>query len=243
MAAGPSSSDCSHTPATFPSIETASNLAGCRTSWRHKDSSENTPSSVDNDDAAYIVPAIPASSLLRGSIPVLAEEGSYAHINNSAGPPPISVTQRSTSPASTASGVADPSGLREVMPWVQDDGIHTAGVECEDTDHSASIISPPLRVLVYRRQQKLKEQEKQGPTRQTASGPILAPLQPQYTPPRRRPTPPGVPSFESANRTLESRLALRRYDTGQPMHNTSNTSTVRTSSNGLSNGPFSNLSL
>lgn len=240
----PSSSSAPHVSSAFPVIGIASRFPSRRPSWRHKDSSEDTPSTVESDNAAYIAPGIPVSSLLQGSISLPPAEGdACTRISGRAEPIPNSNAQRSASLASATSGVTDASGLQEVMPWAQDDGTHTAraGVEGGDADHPASIISPPLRVIVNRRRQKLKQgQENHVPTDQLGSRPLLAPLKPQYSPPKRRPTPPGVPSFESAQRTLESRLALRRFDVGQPR---SNFGTVRTSSSGVGNGTFSSLSL
>lgn len=230
-----------HPYSTAHNIGTSSKPPSRRASWRHKDSSEKTPSTVESDDATYIAPGIPVSSLPLGSVPLPMEEGDvYAHINNTAGRTPSVNSQRSVSLASAASGTTDPLGLEQVLPWVYDDDTCTARVG-GNAEPSASIISPPLRVLVNRRQQQLSQaQEHDVPASQLGSTTVLAPLKPQYSPPKRRPTPPGVPSFDSTQRTLEARLALRRYGANQPRRNVG---TVRTSSSGTGNRAFSGLSL
>lgn len=198
--------------------------SGRRPSWRHKDSSEKTPSTVASDDEAYVTPAVP----------IVAEPESPPKLTES---PSSSMFQAAT-PDMTVPYIPDlPEPiLNDTDAATRDDSLGSDAPAGNGTCITSpySIISPPLSVIVQRRRRKLQqEQERQAQQEahqhrhlskdqhedallllSSTAPPVLAPLKPRYRPPQRRPTPPGIPSFEASQRSLESRLALRRMGLG-----------------------------
>lgn len=242
----------SSTGGALSSFSTAGTVArpfGHRASWRHKDSSEKTPSTVDSD-SAYIAPAVPVigptpSALLLHIVTTNSTPFCEQSLERVA-----SETLRSNSLPSTASGLTDQYDLRHVLPWIQvgqtrSDGAdveHILGPTRRDSDQSASLISPQSPTVAGDRRQNHRNDDRDycASSDQIDAHPTFLPLQPHYRPPKRRPTPPGVPSFEASQRNFESRMALRRFGLG-PAVGGGRTAQNSTSSSGTR--PFSGLSL
>ena len=156
--------------------------------WRHMDSSEKTPStaSSDNDIApAELVITRTASLQSRG------ETGNSQPQDRPASATTTYSAQLADTTTEGTCGTLDTLGSN---PW--------AAASSSSSRHNASV-------------ERTRQHDEQGETSDCTQNrefarPSLYPLEPRYQPPQRRPTPPGVPSYEATQQSLESRLALRR---------------------------------
>ncbi|CAK7264934.1 hypothetical protein SEPCBS119000_001246 [Sporothrix epigloea] len=197
-------------------VDAAARPLGHRVSWRHKDSSEKTPSTAGSDGAGYIAPAVPVGSSSQSARLSYTATTSSTAVSEQLLEQVESETLRSASMPLTASGLLN---LQRVLPWIQ---AAEAGHDGPESGHGlgsisrgpasiSSLFSPPSP---RRREQKIRKRGHRMSSDREAAPPVLSPLQPQYRPPTRRPTPPGVPSFEALQSPLNASFAPRRFRPG-----------------------------
>ncbi|OAA59682.1 hypothetical protein SPI_05880 [Niveomyces insectorum RCEF 264] len=252
-----------HTPSTTttarsspsPTLLNIGSLAkqSAHSIWRHKDSSEKTPSTVASDDEAYICPAVPvfASSTMPATGSSRRPGPEMAAVGGRHGrwKPSTSVRRNDGARAARAAvgkprneggtGPAEDNALPEDQTERTASPVSSAGAPVRSRTPTSPTGSrdrprpisrrprPPFGVL--RRPPHLRYAPTPPPspapltTTPTPGTPLtslsslppftpLTPLKPVYRPPLRRPTPPGVPPYETSQRTLEARLALRHAE-------------------------------
>ncbi|EPE07485.1 hypothetical protein F503_08136 [Ophiostoma piceae UAMH 11346] len=162
--------------------------------WRLIDSSEETPSTASSDSG--IAPAELVNTRT-ASLQSCGQTASSLQQDRLASPTAYSAQLAGT----TAEGTLGTSNTLGRSPWA---------VPLNNASHHNA---PADRTRQQDEQRETSERQTEASDRtqdREFTHPSLYPLEPRYQPPQRRPTPPGVPSFEAAQQSLESRLALRR---------------------------------